>query len=62
MGKMEWPAGPDLCNIFVSVIFLFVVYCHKFRMKATFLFLFFFGNFWSQNLILFIIINQSPSV
>lgn len=39
MGKMEWPAGPDLCNIFVSVIFLFVV--HEFRMKANF----FFSNF-----------------
>lgn len=59
MGKMEWPAGPDLCNIFVSVIFLFVVHCHEFRMKATF---FFCGNIWSQHLILFIIINQSPSV
>lgn len=58
MGKMEWPAGPDLCNIFVSVIFLFVVHCHEFRMKATF----YFCNFWSQNLILFIVINQSPSV
>lgn len=58
MGKMEWPAGPDLCNIFVSVIFLFVVHCHEFRMKARL----FLGNIWSQNLLLFIIINQSPSV
>lgn len=44
MGKMEWPAGPDLCNIFVSVIFLFVVHCHEFRMKATFLFVVIFGH------------------
>lgn len=59
MGKMEWPAGPDLCNIFVSVIFLFVVHCHELRNESN---IFFGGNFWSQNLILFIIINQSPSV
>lgn len=44
MGKMEWPAGPDLCNIFVSVIFLFVVHCHEFRMKATFFFVVIFGH------------------
>lgn len=39
MGKMEWPAGPDLCNIFVSVIFLFFGSLSRIQNESNILFL-----------------------